>query len=133
MSNCTNPRTARLGRQTVKAVVDLDGIEALQIVRKHLRCGPALRIKRAYPMLVMPAGRADANLRRHEFRAASLSRDSLVIEVGLVVLASVAEEVQNLSVGFHGEVRRHPDTTWYRHFLELETRAGLHFGQETTN
>src|SRR6267154_4035351 len=57
------PRVERFGRrQAIKAVVELDRVEVLKVELQHLRGGSFWRIEWSYPMLVVEARRADADV-----------------------------------------------------------------------
>src|SRR6185503_3816071 len=61
------PAGHRLGiRQPVEGVVDLDGREALRIVRKHLACRESLWVEGALPLRIVVAGGSDAEARGGE-------------------------------------------------------------------
>jgi len=52
----------RLFRQVIEGVVQLDGVEVVRVPVEHLRGLQAFGIIAAQPVLIVPAGRADAEL-----------------------------------------------------------------------
>src|SRR6185312_12896539 len=66
-------------RQPIKAVVQFQRIKMTDIIVEHLRCGRLWRVERSYPVLVVIAGGANANVAAHvvsamKLRAGTLSR-----------------------------------------------------------
>src|SRR3954470_4619399 len=52
-------REQRFSRDAVERVIDLDGVEPLGIIRKHLAGRELLRIKRSSPLGIVVTGRSD--------------------------------------------------------------------------
>jgi len=96
------PRIECFGsRQTVKAVIQFDGVEVPGVVVDHFTGGQFPRVERTLPMLVVKPGSADANVARH----ARCRFDAIAGRKGYCAHSSITIDIASYEHNSGGENR----------------------------